>query len=46
MNDKPVYTTYEAALAAVARQQREYGIITGIIRKADDQWVLRYEVTR
>jgi hypothetical protein len=42
---KPVYSSYEAALAAATRQQRAYGIVTGVIRQADDRWVLRYDIT-
>lgn len=40
---KPVYATYEEAAAAEARQERDHGIATGIIR-AGGGWQLRFDI--
>jgi len=43
-DDRPVYDSYEKALAAQARQVRAYGIWSGIIHPAAG-WQLKTDVT-
>src|SRR5262249_36728116 len=44
-DDRPRYDTYEDAVAAMRRQERDYGITTGIMQLAG-KWVLRYDLNR
>jgi hypothetical protein len=44
-DDRPVYPSFEKALAAQEQQLRAYGVYSGIIHPADGKWMLRYDLT-